>query len=125
VCAVPEIDRTDRADGVRLSRYWDYAHASSETGAGYAGPHVTLRLTAKLRKSRGVELTLVDRHDYHQVVTELPRVAGGSRPSDFAIPGLAESIATPAALASDQRSTTAMSARNRTAPSGAQWRTAS
>jgi NADH dehydrogenase len=29
-----------------------------------------------------VELTLVDRHDYHQVVTELPRVAGGTRAAD-------------------------------------------
>jgi NADH:ubiquinone reductase (H+-translocating) len=26
-----------------------------------------------------VELTLVDQHDYHQVITELPRVAGGTR----------------------------------------------
>jgi len=26
-----------------------------------------------------VELTLVDRHDYHQALTELPRVAGGTR----------------------------------------------
>jgi NADH:ubiquinone reductase (H+-translocating) len=48
-------------------------------GAGYAGLHVALRLTAKLRNSPGVELTLVDRHDYHQVLTELPRVAGGTR----------------------------------------------
>jgi len=48
-------------------------------GAGYAGLHVALRLTAKLRNNRAVELTLVDRHDYHQVITELPRVAGGTR----------------------------------------------
>src|SRR3974390_3707662 len=48
-------------------------------GAGYAGLHIALRLTAKLRKNRAVELTLVDRHDYHQVITELPRVAGGTR----------------------------------------------
>src|SRR5918993_766357 len=91
-------------------------------GAGYAGLHVALRLTAKLRNNPGVELTLVDRHDYHQALTELPRVAGGtraadavriplqdllakrvrfvqaeisgfdlgSRPNDFAIPGLAQ-----------------------------------
>jgi NADH:ubiquinone reductase (H+-translocating) len=26
-----------------------------------------------------MELTLIDRHDYHQVLTELPRVAGGTR----------------------------------------------
>jgi NADH dehydrogenase len=51
-------------------------------GAGYAGLHVALRLTARARKSRAVELTLVDRHDYHQVITELPRVAGGTRAAD-------------------------------------------
>jgi NADH dehydrogenase len=48
-------------------------------GAGYAGLHVALRLTARLRNHPAVELTLVDRHDYHQVLTELPRVAGGTR----------------------------------------------
>ena len=42
-------------------------------GAGYAGLHVALRLMAKLRDNPVVELTLVDRHDYHQVLTELPR----------------------------------------------------
>ena len=51
-------------------------------GAGYAGLHVALRLTAKLRKNQAVDLTLVDRHDYHQVTTELPRVAGGTRAAD-------------------------------------------
>ncbi len=48
-------------------------------GAGYAGLHVALRLTAKLRGNPMMELTLVDRNDYHQVLTELPRVAGGTR----------------------------------------------
>jgi len=48
-------------------------------GAGYAGLHVALRLTARLRDRPEVELTLVDRHDYHQVITELSRVAGGTR----------------------------------------------
>ena len=48
-------------------------------GAGYAGLHVALRLTARLRNHPVVELTLVNRHDYHQVLTELPRVAGGTR----------------------------------------------
>src|SRR5215470_16188682 len=48
-------------------------------GAGYAGLHVALRLMGKLRKNQQVQLTLVDRHDYHQVLTELPRVAGGTR----------------------------------------------
>jgi NADH dehydrogenase len=51
-------------------------------GAGYAGLHVALRLTAKLRHRPSVELTLVDQHDYHQVITELPRVAGGTRAAD-------------------------------------------
>src|SRR5262249_1202360 len=51
-------------------------------GAGYAGLHVALRLTAKLRNHPKMELTLVDRHDYHQVLTELPRVAGGKRAAD-------------------------------------------
>jgi NADH:ubiquinone reductase (H+-translocating) len=51
-------------------------------GAGYAGLHVALRLTARLRSRPEMELTLVDRHDYHQVLTELPRVAGGTRVAD-------------------------------------------
>ncbi len=51
-------------------------------GAGYAGLHVALRLTARLRNNPATELTLVDRHDYHQVITELPRVAGGTRAAD-------------------------------------------
>ena len=48
-------------------------------GAGYAGLHVALRLTARLRGNTEAMLTLVDRHDYHQVLTELPQVAGGTR----------------------------------------------
>ncbi len=51
-------------------------------GAGYAGLHVALRLTAKLRTSPQIELTLVDRNDYHLALTELPRVAGGTRAAD-------------------------------------------
>ncbi len=51
-------------------------------GAGYAGLHVALRLTAKLRDQPKIELTLVNRHDYHQAITELPRVAGGTRAAD-------------------------------------------
>jgi NADH dehydrogenase len=50
-------------------------------GAGYAGLHVALRLTARLRDPE-LGLTLVDRHDYHQAITELPRVAGGTRAAD-------------------------------------------
>src|SRR5215472_9779758 len=51
-------------------------------GAGYAGLHVALRLTAKLRHHPTIGLTLVDRHDYHLALTELPRVAGGTRAAD-------------------------------------------
>jgi NADH:ubiquinone reductase (H+-translocating) len=68
-------------DAVNVSTAGD----SSEivvAGAGYAGLHVALRLTPKLRNNPGVKLTLVDRHDYHQVLTELPRVAGGTRAAD-------------------------------------------
>ena len=56
-------------------------------GAGYAGLHVALRLTAKLRNHPEMELTLVGRHDYHQVLTELPRVAGPCCSTSFAWPG--------------------------------------
>jgi NADH:ubiquinone reductase (H+-translocating) len=51
-------------------------------GAGYAGLHIALRLSGKTRKNDSADLTLVDRHDYHQLVTELPRVAGGARDAD-------------------------------------------
>src|SRR5580692_7735518 len=63
-------------------------------GAGYAGLHVTLRLTAKLRNHPEVELTLVDRHDYHQTITELPRVASGTRAADAVRIPLQEMLAT-------------------------------
>ena len=51
-------------------------------GAGYAGLHAALRLTAKMHDNPPVELILVDLHDYHQALTELPRVAGGTRAAD-------------------------------------------
>ena len=57
-------------------------HRIVVAGAGYAGLHVALRLTAKLRNNPAAELTLVDRYDYHQALTELPRVAGGTRAAD-------------------------------------------
>src|SRR5690349_12554889 len=63
-------------------------------GAGYAGLHVALRLTAKLRNNPTVELTLVDRHDYHQVITELPQVAGGTRAADAVRIPLQDMLAT-------------------------------
>jgi NADH:quinone reductase (non-electrogenic) len=49
-------------------------------GAGYAGLHVALRLSVHLDKNMAT-VRLVDQHDYHQVLTELPRVAGGTRAS--------------------------------------------
>ena len=63
-------------------------------GAGYAGLHVALRLTARLRSHPEVELTLVDRHDYHQAITELPRVAGGTRAADAVRIPLQDMLAT-------------------------------
>jgi len=49
-------------------------------GAGYAGLHVALRLAARIDvKQAAVRLTLVDKNPYHQVLTELPRVAAGTR----------------------------------------------
>src|SRR6266487_413254 len=63
-------------------------------GAGYAGLHVAFLLTARLRNHPGVELTLVDRHDYHQVLTELPRVAAGTRAADAVRIPLQDMLAT-------------------------------
>jgi NADH dehydrogenase len=57
-------------------------HRIVVAGAGYAGLHLALRLATKLRDNPQVGLRLVDRHDYHQVLTELPRVAGGTRAAD-------------------------------------------
>jgi len=63
-------------------------------GAGYAGLHVALRLTAKLRNHPQAKLTLVDRHNYHQAITELPRVAGGTRAADAVRIPLQDTLAT-------------------------------
>jgi NADH dehydrogenase len=63
-------------------------------GAGYAGLHVTLRLTAKLRNHPEVKLTLVNRNDYHQAITELPRVASGTRAADAVRIPLQQMLAT-------------------------------
>ena len=48
-------------------------------GAGYAGLHTAQRFGSWLTRHRDVRLTLVDQNDYHQLVTELPRVATGTR----------------------------------------------
>ena len=63
-------------------------------GAGYAGLHVALRLTAKLGNHPAEELTLIDWHDYHQVITELPRVASGTRTADAVRIPLQDMLAT-------------------------------
>lgn len=51
-------------------------------GAGYAGLHAAQRLGSWLDRHQDVTLTLVDQHDYHQLVIELPRVAVGTRDED-------------------------------------------
>ncbi|HEV3312125.1 MAG TPA: NAD(P)/FAD-dependent oxidoreductase [Chloroflexota bacterium] len=48
-------------------------------GAGYAGLHIAQRLGTWLSRSKLADIELIDRNDYHQVLTELPRVAAGSR----------------------------------------------
>lgn len=46
-------------------------------GAGYAGVSATKFLAKKLKKNSDVEITLIDRHSYHTMMTELHEVAGG------------------------------------------------
>src|ERR671933_2723340 len=62
-------------------------------GAGYAGLHVALRLSAWRGKHRTVEVTLVDQHPYHLVITELPRVAAGTRAAEAVCLPLAQLLA--------------------------------
>jgi NADH:ubiquinone reductase (H+-translocating) len=62
-------------------------------GAGYAGLHVALRLSTWQDKHRTVEVTLVDQHPYHQVITELPRVAAGTRAAEAVRLPLAQLLA--------------------------------
>lgn len=54
-------------------------HTIAIAGAGYAGLHATLRLAAWLDQRPTVSLTLIDKYDYHQILTEIPRVAAGVR----------------------------------------------
>lgn len=46
-------------------------------GAGYAGVSATKFLAKKLKKNSEVQITLIDRHSYHTMMTELHEVAGG------------------------------------------------
>jgi len=44
-------------------------------GAGYAGVHAAKRLARKYKKDDSVSITLIDRHSYHTMMTELHEVA--------------------------------------------------
>lgn len=46
-------------------------------GAGYSGVSATKYLAKKLKKDNDVSITLIDRHSYHTMMTELHEVAGG------------------------------------------------
>ncbi|WP_140443540.1 NAD(P)/FAD-dependent oxidoreductase, partial [Listeria monocytogenes] len=46
-------------------------------GAGYAGVHAAKKLAKKYKKDKDVNITLIDRHSYHTMMTELHEVAGG------------------------------------------------
>ncbi|WP_242384675.1 NAD(P)/FAD-dependent oxidoreductase [Enterococcus faecalis] len=46
-------------------------------GAGYAGVSATKFLAKKFKKDTDVTITLIDRHSYHTMMTELHEVAGG------------------------------------------------
>ncbi|MBS4199391.1 FAD-dependent oxidoreductase [Bacillus sp. FJAT-49732] len=44
-------------------------------GAGYAGVHAAKKLAKKFKKDESVSITLIDRHSYHTMMTELHEVA--------------------------------------------------
>ncbi|WP_163655194.1 FAD-dependent oxidoreductase [Listeria sp. PSOL-1] len=46
-------------------------------GAGYAGVHAAKKLAKKYKKDKSIHITLIDRHSYHTMMTELHEVAGG------------------------------------------------
>ncbi|EHU5025606.1 NAD(P)/FAD-dependent oxidoreductase [Enterococcus faecalis] len=46
-------------------------------GAGYAGVSATKFLAKKFKKDTDVTITLIDRHSYHTMMTELHEIAGG------------------------------------------------
>lgn len=46
-------------------------------GAGYAGVSATKFLAKKFKKDTDITITLIDRHSYHTMMTELHEVAGG------------------------------------------------
>jgi NADH dehydrogenase FAD-containing subunit len=46
-------------------------------GSGYAGLRVAQQLERSAGESGAPEVLLVDRHPYHQIITNLPQAAGG------------------------------------------------
>lgn len=46
-------------------------------GAGYSGVAATKYMAKKFKKDEDVSITLIDRHSYHTMMTELHEVAGG------------------------------------------------
>ncbi|MHC5269367.1 FAD-dependent oxidoreductase [Enterococcus sp. LJL98] len=46
-------------------------------GAGYSGVSAAKFMAKKLKKDNDVQITLIDRHSYHTMMTELHEVAGG------------------------------------------------
>src|SRR3954447_849089 len=44
-------------------------------GAGYAGVHAAKKLAKRYKKDQSVSITLIDRHSYHTMMTELHEVA--------------------------------------------------
>ena len=46
-------------------------------GAGYGGVHAAKKLAKKYKKNDDVEITLIDRNQFHTLMTELHEVAGG------------------------------------------------
>ena len=53
-------------------------------GAGYAGVHAAKKLAKKYKKDESVSITLIDRHSYHTMMTELHEVAAHRvEPSDI------------------------------------------
>jgi NADH dehydrogenase len=49
-------------------------------GGGYAGLQIAVRLGDWLKDRDDAQAMLVDRHDYHEIIPELPDVAAGDRP---------------------------------------------
>ena len=45
-------------------------------GAGYAGVHAAKKLARYYKKNKDISITLIDRHSYHTMMTELHEVAG-------------------------------------------------